>query len=282
MVNKSTIAQISNTGEKYINTYNHEVKDFWRNHCGCKEPGLKAKCQTCPFAIEFIKRIQSIIDPKGELKMTNISPPKRSLPYSELVKRRCVSMFELGYSLTQIKQFTGVESVVELRHWLREEGIYKSAKDYSIEQKQQCLDLYLSGKTPLEIEEEMRISGFVISSWIHSSGISTRPHKTRYSQEQEDRALSMYVEGKSYSKIKSATGISAHRVKELAKQKKVKRKKQPKAGRPTVYSAEVKQTCLALLAEGKTPIQIEQLMGVSAGYIRQWQKDYIAQQDSKS
>ncbi len=262
------------------NAYNHEVKDFWRNHCGCEEPGLFAKCQTCPFAIELIKRIQSKIDPEGELKMTDISPPKLSKPYSESVKRRCAEMFELGYSLTQIKQFTGVESVVELRHWLKDSGIYKSAKDYSIEQKQQCLDLYLSGKTPLEIEEEMRVSGFVISSWIHSSGIATRPYKTLYSQEQEERALSMYVEGKSYSKIKSATGIPPHRVDELAKDKKVKRKKQPSAGRPAVYSAEVKQTCLDLLAEGKTPMQIEQLMGVNAGSIRQWHKNCITQLQS--
>ena len=281
MKSNSTIAQISNTGEKYINAYNHEVKDFWQNHCGCKEPGLERKCITCPFAIEFIKRIQSTIDPEGEFKMTEISPPQLSKPYPESVKRRCVSMYQLGYSLTQIKQFTGVSDVVKLRHWLKDKGIYKSAKDYSTEQKQQCLDLYLSGKTPLEIEEEMRVSGFVISGWIHSSGISTRS-KTRYSQEQQDRALSMYVEGESYSKIKSATGIPPHRVNELAKDKKVTRKRQPKAGRPAVYSAEVKQTCLDLLAGGKTPLQIEQLMGVSAGQIRTWYKDYIAQQNSDS
>ncbi|MEM7760242.1 MAG: hypothetical protein AAF298_19255 [Cyanobacteria bacterium P01_A01_bin.40] len=281
MVNKSTIAQISNTGEKYINAYNNLVKDFWQNHCGCSKPGLSAKCQTCPYGIEFIQKIQSTIDPEEKLKMTEISPPQRSLPYSGSVKRRCVEMFELGYSLTQIQKFTGVESVVELRHLLRDSGIYKSAKDYSKKQKQQCLDLYLSGKTPLEIEEEMRISGFAIYKWIHSSGIS-RPHKTRYSQEQEERALSMYVEGKSYSKIKSATGIPAHRVNKLAKEKKVKRKRQPKAGRPAVYSKEVKQTCLDLLAEGKTAMQIEQLVGVSAGQIRMWRRDYVAQQDSNS
>lgn len=282
MVSKSMIAQISHTGENYINTYNNLVKDSWQNHCGCKEPGLFGKCQTCPFAIEFIQKIQSTIDPKGGLKMTEISPPQLSKPYSESVKRRCVEMFELGYSLTQIKQFTGVESVVELRHWLKDSGIYKSAKYYSQEQKQQCLDLYLSGKTPLEIEEEMRISGFVISGWIYSSSIPVRPRKARYNQEQEDLALSMYVEGKSCSKIKSATGIPRHRIDELAKQKKVKRKRQPSAGRPAVYSEEVKQACLNLLAGGKTPIQIEQLMGVSAGHIRLWQRNYITQQDSNS
>ncbi|MDJ0596132.1 MAG: hypothetical protein QNJ72_40155 [Pleurocapsa sp. MO_226.B13] len=146
MVSKSTIAQISHTGEKYINAYNHEVKDFWQNHCGCIKPGLERKCITCPFAIEFIQKIQSKIDPEGELKMTQIYPPQRSLPYSESVKRRCVSMYQLGYSLTQIKQFTGVSDAVKLRHWLKEEGIYKSAKDYSVEQKQQCLDLYLGLK----------------------------------------------------------------------------------------------------------------------------------------
>lgn len=282
MKSNSTIAQISHTGEKYIKTYNDLVRDSWQNHCGCIEPGLEAKCITCPFAFEFIQKIQSTIDPKGELKMTQMSPPQLYKPYSESVKRRCVSMYKLGYSLTQIKQFTGVSDVVKLRHWLKEEGIYKSAKDYSSEQKQQCLDFYLEGQTPLEIEEEMRISGFVISGWIHTSGIPVKPKKARYSQEQQDLALSMYVEGKSYSKIKSATGIPSHRVDELAKQKKVQRKRQPSSGRSAIYSEEIKQTCLDLLAEGKTAMQIEQLMGVSAGQIRLWQKNYIAQQNSNS
>jgi transposase-like protein len=231
---------------------------------------------TWDFGTPSQLKIQSIIDPDSKRGMTKISPPQLSLPYSEEVKQRCVSMFKLGYSLTQIKEFTGVESVVELRHWLKDSGIYKSAKNYSQEQKQQCLDLYLSGKTPLEIENKMKISGFVISTWIHSSGIPTKPKKAYYSDEQEKLAISMYVEGKSYSRINSATGIPPHRVNELAKQKKVKRKRQPKAGRPAVYSEEVKQTCLDLLAESKTPMQIEQLMGVSAGQIRLWQKDYIA------
>ena len=70
----------------------------------------------------------------------------------------------------------------------------------------------------------MRISGFVISGWIHSSGIPVKPKKARYSQEQEKRALEMYIEGESYPKIKSATDIPPHRLNELAKQKKVKRK----------------------------------------------------------
>ena len=214
--------------------------------------------------------------------MTEISPPQISRPYSESVKRRCVSLYQLGYSLTQIKQFTGVGSVVELRNWLKEEGIYKSAEEYSPQQKQQCLELYLSEKTPLEIEEQMRISGFVISKWVCSSGIPTRPRKVHYSQEQQDLALSMYVEGESHSKIKSATSIPAHRVDELAKQKKVKRKRLPSSGRPPVHSSEVKKACLDMLDRGKTPLQVEQLMGVSVSHIREWYRDYVAQQDDNS
>lgn len=277
MVSKSTINQISNTGEKYIKVYNDSVRDSWQNHCGCLEPGLQAKCQTCPFGIEFIQKIQREIDPDSKLGMTKISPPQLSKLYSEEIRQKCVEMFGLGYSLTQIKKFTGVESVVKLRHWLKDAGIYKSAGEYSQKQKQQCLDFYMSGKTPLEIEEEMRISGFVISSWIHSSGLPTKPRKTHYSDEQKKLARSMYVEGESYSKIKSATGIPPHRVEELAKQPKVHRQREPKAGRPPVYSSEFKQTCLDLLAEGKTPLQIEQLMGVNAASIRQWKKDYTAE-----
>ena len=280
MFSNPTIVQISQTGERYAKVYNDLVANFWSNHCGCSEPGLIAKCQTCPLAIKFIQRIQQEIDPERKLGMIKISPPELIKPYSEKIKQRCVSMYELGYSLTQIKEFTGVTNVVELRHWLKDSGIYKSAKDYLSLQKQQCLDLYLQGKTPLEIEEEMRISGFVISNWIYKSGISTRPQKTRYSKEQQNLALSMYVEGESYSKIKSATSVPPDRVEKLVARKKVDRKRKPKVGRPTVYSSAIKKACLDMQAQGQTPIQIEQLTGVSAGSIRIWQKNCIAQTES--
>lgn len=273
MVNKSTIAQISNTGEKYINAYNHEVKDFWQNHCGCSKPGLEAKCITCPFAIEFIKRIQSKIDPEGELRMIELPLTQASKPYSSEIKKRCVEIFEAGYSLTQIQKLYGIKYIVELKFWLERAGIYKSAEEYSQEQKQQCIDLYLEGKTPLEIEEITRISGFVISDWIHSLNLPPRSKRIRHSDEQQQLAISMYAEGKSYSKIKSATGISSSKVRKMAQKQNVHRQKQPKAGRPPVYSEQFKQTCLDLLAEGKTAMQIEQLMGVSAGSIRRWRKN---------
>ena len=272
MVNKSTINQISHTGEKYINTYNNLVKDSWQNHCGCIEPGLLAKCITCPFAIEFIQKIQQEIDPDSKLGMTTISPLQVSPPYSEEIKQRCVSMYELGYSLRQIKDLTGAGNSVILRRWFKKSGICKGAEEYSQKQQQQCLNLYLEGKTPLEIEEETKISGDLIYRWIYSSGIPIRHKKIQYSDDQQKLAISMYVEGKSYSKIESATGVHRHRVEELAKLQKVHRQKKPLAGRPPVYSEQFKQTCLDLLALGKTPIQIEQLMEVSASHIRSWQR----------
>lgn len=282
MLSKSTIAQISNTGEKYINVYNNLVRNFWQNHCGCQEPGLKAKCQTCPFAIEFIQKIQQEIDPDSKLGMTIISPLQVSPPYSEEIKHRCLEMYELGYSLRQIKDLTGVGNNVILRRWFKKSGICKGAEEYSQEQKQRCLNLYLEGKTPLKIEEETRISGDLIYRWIYSSGIPVRPKKIQHSDDRQKLAISMYIEGESYSKIESATGLPSDRVDELAKQQKVHRKKKPKAGRPPVYSSEFKQTCLNMLDQRKTPIQIEQLMGVSACLVRQWQRDRIAQQNSNA
>lgn len=277
MASPSIVSSIQNKGKQYLQVYEDSTASHWQNYCGCQSPGLKLKCLTCPFAIEFVQILQQKLDPSSQLGMAQFSPPQQAAPYSEEIKQRCLKMFIFGYSLTQIKKFTGVESVVVLRRWLKESGIYKSAGEYSQEQKQQCLELYKAGNTPLEIEEKMKISGFIISKWVCSSGIPTRPRKTQYSEEQINLAIEMYVDGKSYSQIKALTGVSPHRVRQLAVEQKVQRKKKPKAGRPPVYSPETKQQCLDLVNQGFSLKQIEELTGVGTNSISLWHKDYLIQ-----
>lgn len=276
MSSKSIANLIQNKGQQYLQTYKGLTASHWQNHCVCESPGLQSKCLTCPFNVEFVQILQQKLDPTGQLGMAQIFPTQQAAPYSEEIKQRCLKMFQLGYSLRQIQKFTGIKSIGTLRYWLRESGIYKSAGEYSQEQKQQCLDLYLKGKTPLEIEEETKISKLIISIWIHSSGIPTRPQKTQYSDEQTQLAIEMYVDGKSYSQIKALTGVSPYRVQRLAVEQKIERKKKPKVGRPPVYSPETKQQCFDLLAQGLSLGQIEELTGVSTGSIQQWHKDYLA------
>lgn len=278
---KSTINLIEASGTRYLKARD-ALTDSWQSRCGCQSPGLQSKCLTCPFNIEFVQILQQKLDHSGQSGMAQISPPKQAAPYSEAIRERCLMMYELSYSLTQIQKFTRVESVVVLRRWLKDSGIYKSAGEYSVEQKQQCLELYKAGKTPLEIEEEMRISGYAISQWVCSSEIPTRPRKTQYSEEQTKLAIEMYVEGKSYSQIKAQTGVSPHRVQQLARKQKVQRKEIPKSGRPAVYSPETKRQCLNLIAQGLSLKQVEELIGVGTGSICRWHKDYLTQQESNS
>jgi transposase len=84
----------------------------------------------------------------------------------------------------------------------------------------------------------------------------------------------MYHEGKSYAEIEEATGISRGMVHHYTRKAKVRRKDKNKnrRGRPSTYSEEFKQTCLSLLEEGKTTSQVEEIMGVSRGTVRRWQK----------
>lgn len=141
--------------------------------------------------------------------------------------------------------------------------------------------MYKEAKTPLEIEEITRIPGNVIRNWVFKAGIA-RP-KNHYSLEQQQQAISMYSQGISYSEIETVTGVPPSMTKKFAHQaktqQKVHRKRKSKGGRPPVYSSEFKQTCLDMLAQGKTLVQIEELIGVGAGSIRRWQKDHQLDND---
>ena len=275
-----TLNQIKKAEQRFLTGYN-SVVNSWPNHCDCEQPGGQVGCLQCPYFRELLNQLQQEVDPSKEMGLASVLSPELSPPYSDEIKQQSISMFIRGYSLQEIKKLTGVNSVVILRKWLEIEGIYQKESEYSEEQQQQCLNLYLQGKTPLEIEEVTRIPGKVIRNWVYHGGIARS--KDNYSYEQKKLALSMYAAGESYSKIQNRTGIYNQKVKELALEANVSRKKKPKkGGRPPVYSDEFKQNCLDLLSQGKTPGQIEELMGVTAGTVRLWQKEDIAGQEDNS
>ena len=272
MADHSTINRVENAGKRYLNALK-SVMGLWRSHCGCRKPGLENKCQTCPYFIEHIQHLQSEIDRNTEANLAVLLPPELSPPYSEEFRRRCLEMFEFGYGVSRIKELTGVNSLTTLRRWLEREGLYKKAGDYSRLQKQQCLELYLSGKTPKEIEEITRISGNVIRHWVSQAGIA-RP-KNHYTQEQQQKAVEMYAKNVSYAEIEAATGVTPSMTKKFAHQAGAKRKRKGKAA---TYSKEFKQECFDLLAQGLKPSEVAELKGISADTIRKWHKRYREQQ----
>ena len=272
MVSQSTIDRVKNSGERYFNTLESVISQ-WHNHCGCLEPGLEAKCQTCPYFIEHIQQLQSIIDPDAKADLAVLLPPELSPPYSSEFKRICLEMFGFGYGVSRIKELTGINSLTTLRRWLEQSGLYKKAEEYSFDQKQECLDLYQEGKTPLEIEEITRISGNVIRHWVSKAGIA-RP-KNHYTPEQQQQAVLMYSMNIPYLEIEAATGVPRSMIRKFARKAKASRKRKGKAA---TYSKEFKQQCFDLLAQGLKPSQVGEQLGVAADTVRKWHKQHREQQ----
>lgn len=277
MIQKIVQTCLKNAVERF-EVANAEVMKTWKGYCGCLTPGLDIKCLHCPYLSEYIQFLQKQIDSTPEKVFAQKLPPEVSAPYSDKVRHQCVDMYRNGYSIEKIKELTGVNNFRHIRRWLNEEGLLRTKGEYSKEDKERCIQLYIQGKTPTEIEEIMGISGGEIMNLVFKSGVS-RP-KNHYSESQRKLALSMYEEGESFAKIEDATGISHAMVTKYACQAKVYRKKHARSGRHSPYSDEFKQKCLNLLKEGKSPPQVEEIMGVSADTVRQWRK--IAQKNDES
>ncbi len=260
---------LENAVKRFEEANSSELKK-WKGYCGCSIPGREIKCHHCPYFLEYLQTLQKNLESNSEKNFAIKLVPNLSPPYSSEIREQCVGMFVNGYSLTKIKALTGVNNLQHIRVWLIEEGLMKKRREYSTQEKEHCIELYLEGMTPVEVEEVTLIPADFISEWVGDAGAS-RP-KTSYSDTQKELALSMYHEGKSYAEIEEATGISKEMVHHYTRKAKVRRKHKKKGGRPSTYSEEFKQTCLSLLEEGKTTSQVEELMGVSRGTVRKWQK----------
>lgn len=265
MISQSTLQVFDNTVKRFI-AAEAKVIQSWQGYCGCSVPGLQLKCQSCPYFMEFIQSIQTELSTEPEKVFANILPPEISPPYPDDVRQRCVQMYARGYTLPQIVDLTGVKNYRVLRRWMKEEGLMNhTAVDFE-EEKQACIDLYLEGMTPVEIEAKMGISADRIRNWVYNAGVA-RP-KNSYSEEQKQLAVLMYSQAKPYQEIEEATGIPQKTVIKFAHQAGARRRR----GRPFSHPPEVKQACLELLRSGKSAVQVEELMGISASTIHNWRK----------
>lgn len=142
------------------------------------------------------------------------------------------------------------------------------------------MNLYVEGMSPRQIENQTGISADLIRDWTRQAGVS-RP-RTSYSDEQKQQALALYQEGRDVKEIEALTGVSAKSVHLMAKKANLYRPRRYKGGQPRLHSPEVMQSCQQLLQEGKSPPQIEELLGVSADTVRRWKKEWEQTADGVS
>lgn len=78
---------------------------------------------------------------------------------------------------------------------------------WSVERRQQAVDLYESGKTLVEIAAIMKAGSLVIQKYLRQAGVKRRPAAPRgWSRERIDLCLRLYEEGKTQSQIAEAVG----------------------------------------------------------------------------
>ncbi|MBD0344438.1 MAG: helix-turn-helix domain-containing protein [Coleofasciculus sp. C3-bin4] len=257
-----------------------EVFKDWQLPCNCQSPGEKPNCQNCPYFKELVELIQAKLHPAPAQVFPIILPPEIKPPYHEEVKQQCLDLHKRGYPLEKIQRLTGVTNRQTLRRWIRQAGQLQEASSYSMAERQRCVNLYVEGMSPSQIEFLTGVPADLIRRWTGQAGVS-RP-RTSYSDEQKQQALALYKEGRDVKEIEALTGVYAQSVRSMAKRANLYRPRRYRGGRPPVHSPQVKQSCHKLLQEGKSPPQIEELLGVSADTIRKWKKEWEQTADGVS
>lgn len=249
-----------------------EVLKDWHSSCNCPAPGERPDCQNCPYFKELVELIQAKLHPTPAEVFPVMLPPEIKPPYQEEVKQQCLDLHERGYPLEKIQRLTGVANRKTLRRWIRERGGLKTGAEYSPEEKQRYLNLYADGMSPQQIEDLTGVSADLVTDWVKMAGVA----KSRrcYSDEQKQRVLSLYLEERELKEIEVLTGVRAASARSIAKRADLHRARRYRGGRPPGHPPEVKQSCQKLLQEGKSPPQIEELLGVSADTVRRWRKEW--------
>ena len=269
---QSTLTTFQEAADRFLIAEAEALKT-WQGCSHCSDPGLQLRCQKCPYFIELVLEIQKKLQSELEQKFPRILPLELEQPYSEELLQQCLELYSQDsqkYSLTEIQRLTGITNREVLRDWLNSKGLIKKSKDYSQAERQPYLALYQEGLTPKEIEEATGVSVELLYDWIRQAGVS-RGHNS-YPEERKKECLFLYIQGSSCNEIATLTGIPRDVVGGWVKQANLG--KQPrKGGRPPKYSPEVKQTCLELVAQGKSLAQIEEKLNISYETIRRWRQE---------
>lgn len=252
----------------------------WRSSCDCSDPGKHDDCLQCPAFRALTRQIQGLLTADSTDAMPLLLPPDLADKESLEIQRQCINLYAIGYSLEEIQWMTGLTNLRMMRKWLREAGVMGGTTGigYPPETKADCLRLYKEGLTPRQIETKTRVPADVIIHWLSYAGLS-RP-KRHFTDADRQRCLELYLQGHSCKTVEEQTGVPDYMVKKWIKLDGVKRERIFGGGRSDGYPLEFRQECLDLLQQGKTPSQVEKIMGVSADTIRKWKKQSDPYQNS--
>ncbi|MEB3213076.1 MAG: helix-turn-helix domain-containing protein, partial [Leptolyngbyaceae bacterium] len=247
-----------------------EALKTWRSPCQCPSPGNSEDCLQCPAYRALVRNLQSTLAGNSSDGIPSLLPPELSQADSEKVKNQCLKLYEYGYSLQDIKWITGLSNLKNIRKWLRETGLMGHSQQYSLKDMEHCVDLYKQGLVPWQIEEQTRIPADVVTQWLCDAGKSRS--KRQYSDAEKKKCIDLYLQGKSAKTVASTFDIPERTVKQWIREAGAKRPRIFGGGRSPVFSQEFKEKCMELLRQGKTPTQVEKIMGVTADTIRRWRK----------
>lgn len=265
------IHYVQQAADQYLKVKAESIKT-WRSPCHCINPGAQEACSQCPAFRALVQQIQIQLNSEGLDSIPALLPPELPQNDTETLQQHCRELYSCGYSLEQIQWMTGITNYRKMRRWLRAMGLMggTTGKEYPVEMKETCLQLYQAGAVPRQIEAQLGIPADVIIYWVGNAGLS-RP-KRHYTEAERQRCIELYQQGNSCETVESMTGVSTSAVKKWIKEAGIKRERIFGGGRPKTFSLEFRQQCMQLLLEGKTSTQVGMMMGVSADTIRRWRK----------
>lgn len=271
MFSKFTVNTFEQAAQRFTAAEAEALKD-WHSFCNCLNPGGELECENCVYFKVLVQLIQEKLHPIPAEIFPVILPPEIKAPYSDEVKQQCVELHTQGYSLERIQSLTGVTNCRLLREWIRQANHLERAVDYTAELRQRCLNLHADGMSASQIEDLTGVPTKIVNDWLKAAGLF-KP-RLFYSTAQKQQALALYQEGRDLGEIERLTGVSAPSLGSMATRANLNRPKRVKLGRPRIHSAETRQSCQNLLREGKSPVQIEELLGVNASTIHNWKKQW--------
>jgi transposase-like protein len=271
MISKLSIKTFEQAAQRFTAAEAEALKD-WHPFCNCLNPGGELECETCPHFKILVQLIQQKLHPIPAEIFPVILPTEIKPPYSDEVKQQCVELHTQGYSLETIQWLTGVTNCRRLREWIRQANRLDRAVELTPELRQRCLLLNADGMSASQIEDLTGVPTNLVNNWLKEAGLF-KP-RLFYSTAQKQQALALYREGRDLGEIETLTGVLASSVRSMANRANLSQPKRVKMGRSRIHSPEVRQSCRNLLREGKSPVQIEELLGVSANTIRDWKKQW--------
>ena len=248
-----------------------EDSDHWQMPCGCAQPGQRLECIECPHLREKILVVQEGLKsqvgsdlpaPKTDFwEKDNIQKQKEAL-----LRERVLALYEQGDTIAAIMEAIGDISETKVRRILTREGLKPNIlpvshyRKYSLEVRQQCIELYEQGVSTGQISRQMNVPTHTITNWAHEEGLTQNP---QFYARMRDVALTMFSEGKSIDDIEAVTNVKKRTLNGWLINAKVK---MPKQNHP----AEIKARAMEMLLQGVSTTEIAAEFTVNSSTVRRW------------